>query len=167
MRVRILLLPRVRIQRLTKGPLQLRHHRLFLATFLCLWLSSWCIRYVLWFVNTYVLRFHNACSAIGFEPMELWLILIQLLLTIGWYYLLMSTYMSPWHIFLVCSLCWWKHMLRYPAESVESDIWCSCNTHVDPGTTIQVIFLFLGRDYCFSNICNFCLSYNNIQLCNA
>lgn len=59
------------------------------------------------------------------------------------YRMVLSTYMSPWHIFLVCSLCWWKHMLRYPAESVESNIWCSCYTHIDPGIAIQEIFYFL------------------------
>lgn len=77
------------------------------------------------------------------------------LLTIWWYYLLMPTYMCHPDIFLMCSLCWWKHMLRYPAESVESDIWCSCDTHVNPGTTIQEIFYFLQEIIVFPTFVTF------------
>lgn len=34
---------------------------------------------------------------------------------------------------LFCSVCRWKHMLRYTSESLESNIWCFFNLNINTG----------------------------------
>lgn len=54
---------------------------------------------------------------------------------------------------LFCSVCRWKHMLRYTSESLESNLWCFFNLNINTGNwrpllrSVRLLFYRLTIDW--------------------
>lgn len=48
----------------------------------------------------------------------------------------------------ILSLCRWKHLLGYPSESMEPNLWCCCNSHINPGDCASILFITMVQVYC-------------------